>query len=125
MHTQNTAPAGTAVGAIGIVLSGLTIATGISAAIASGLVPAPWLAGSSLIAVVVIFTPALIKPGSGRWHTPVNTTTARLLLGVGIVIAAAGLTSAMLDLPAIVTVAVAASLAGYTIGTTLTIARLR
>lgn len=101
----------------------MTVAVGISAAIAAGITPPPWMAGGAFTALVVIFAPALIKPGPGRWRAPIDPLAARLLLGAGVVIAATGLTSVLLELPSMVTVAAAALLAGQTIGTTLSTAK--
>ncbi|HXH32854.1 MAG TPA: hypothetical protein VNJ54_00420 [Plantibacter sp.] len=119
MNTQDTPPTGTAAVAIGIVLAGMTIAVGISAAISSGAAPPAWFVGSSFAAVVVVFAPSLIKPGPARWRMAVDTGTTRMLLGAGLVIAALALTSALIGLPPMVTTAIAAVMAGYTIGATL------
>lgn len=119
MNTQDAPTTGTAAGAIGIVLAGMTIAVGISAAISSGAAPPAWFVGSSFMAIVAVFAPSLIKPGPARWRIAVDPGTTRLLLGAGLVIAALALTSALLGLPPILTTAIAAVMAGYTIGTTL------
>lgn len=121
MNTQRTATNRTAAGAMGIVLAGMTIAVGISAAISCGTAPPAWIAGSSIVAVVVVFAPGLIKPGPTRWRAPVERRTTRLLLGAGVVIAALALTSAIIGLSPIITTAIAAVMGGYSIGTTLTL----